>query len=263
MKPDVTLEPIARKHVNVLAQAANNKNIWDNVRDYFPFPYTEKEAEDFVEKCLEKEPQVNFCIMYEGKFAGFVSLVPQTDVYKHSAELGYWIRQEYWNKGIATNAVQLIVEYGFSQLRLGRIIAGVFSFNTASQRVLEKCGFMKEGTLRGAVVKNNEICDEIRYGLIRNGNLKSAEYCENMNDVRAGIDAIDRKIVILLAERARYVHRAANFKKNAIDVADKERVAQVIASKKHLAIEMGVSPELVGIIFEKMISHFIAEEMQE
>ncbi|MFY9228802.1 MAG: GNAT family protein, partial [Bacteroidales bacterium] len=95
-----------------------------------------------------------------------IGLVRQTDVYKLSAEIGYWIGEPYWGMGIATKAVRLITEYGFNTLGLVRIYTGVFDFNKASQRVLEKAGFNLECIFEKSVFKNDKICDEYRYGLI-------------------------------------------------------------------------------------------------
>ena len=87
----------------------------------------------------------------------------QKDVYRESAEIGYWLGAPYWGKGIATKAVALVTHYGFETLRLNRIFTGVFSFNKASMRVLEKNGFTKEGIFKRAVVKNGITYDEHRY----------------------------------------------------------------------------------------------------
>ena len=102
----------------------------------------------------------------EGEIIGSIGLVLQSDVYKLTAEIGYWIGEPYWGKGITTKAVQLITEYGFNELGLVRIYTGVFDFNKASQKVLEKAGFKLESIFEKSVVKNNKICDEYRYGLI-------------------------------------------------------------------------------------------------
>ena len=149
-----------------LAELCNNKRIWDNLRDYIPFPYTENNANDFIKYCQRENPQFTFAIEYNGEFVGTIGLVRQTDVYKLSAEIGYWIGEPYWGMGIATKAVRLITEYGFSTLGLVRIYTGVFDFNKASQRVLEKAGFNLECIFEKSVFKNDKICDESRYGLI-------------------------------------------------------------------------------------------------
>jgi len=151
---------------NRLAKLCNNRKIWDNLRDYMPFPYTQDNANEFIKYCQSEERQCTFAIELEGEIIGSIGLVLQSDVYKLTAEIGYWIGEPYWGKGITTKAVQLITEYGFNELGLVRIYTGVFDFNKASQKVLEKAGFKLESIFEKSVVKNNKICDEYRYGLI-------------------------------------------------------------------------------------------------
>ena len=150
-----------------LSQLANNRKIFDNVRDFFPHPYSVKDAEDFIEYCQQEDPVRTFAILYEQKHAGVIGLVLQTDVYRKTAELGYWIGEPFWNKGIATLAVNLIADYAFDTLQLFRLHTGVFDYNKASQRVLEKCDFILEGIFRKSVVKNGAICDEYRYARLK------------------------------------------------------------------------------------------------
>ncbi len=162
---EIILRPFKDSDAKSLAELCNNKKIWDNLRDYFPFPYTEENAVEFIKHCQKESPQQTFAIEFNGKFAGSIGLVKQTDVYRLSAEIGYLLGEPFWGKGIATKVVKLITEYGFSQLGLIRIYSGVFDFNKASQRVLEKAGFTLECIVEKAVIKNNKICDEYRYGL--------------------------------------------------------------------------------------------------
>ncbi|MCK9641312.1 MAG: GNAT family N-acetyltransferase [Prolixibacteraceae bacterium] len=146
-----------------LAELCNNKKIWDNVRDLLPSPYTEQNALEFIRLCRQDVPTTTFAIEYQGELAGCIGLVKQTDVYRLSAEIGYWIGEPYWGLGIATEAVGLLTEYGFGQLDLVRIFTGVFDFNKASQRVLEKSGFKLEGVFEKSVIKNGLIHNEFRY----------------------------------------------------------------------------------------------------
>jgi RimJ/RimL family protein N-acetyltransferase len=146
-----------------LAELANNRKIWNNVRDAFPHPYAVSDAEYFIGTTFKDEPQRIFAIEYEGQLCGMTGLHQQEDVYRLSAELGYWIGEPYWGKGIATQAVELMTQYGFRKLDLVRIYAGVFSYNAGSMRVLEKNGFTLEGILKKAVYKNGQMWDEHRY----------------------------------------------------------------------------------------------------
>ncbi len=146
-----------------LAKLANNKNVWDNLRDYIPYPYMESDAEFFIGLTNKENPKQTFGIEYKGKLSGVIGLVVQKDVYQKSAEIGYWIGEPFWGNGIATRAVELITKYGFDTLHLNRIYTGVFEYNIASMRVLEKNGFKKEGIFKNAIIKNNKVCDEHRF----------------------------------------------------------------------------------------------------
>ena len=109
-----------------------------------------------------------FAIEYQGNYVGNISLVMGSDVNRQSAEIGYFIGEPFWNKGIATQAVNLITEFGFKELKIIRIHTGIFDYNKSSQRVLEKCGFTKEGVFQKAISKSGKIYDEIRYAKIKN-----------------------------------------------------------------------------------------------
>lgn len=163
---NITLRLFTHADASALATLCNNSNIWENLRDYIPNPYTEADAESFINHCLAEYPPVTFGITYKGELAGCIGLVPQTDVYRLSAEIGYWVGEPFWGRGIATRAVQLITRYGFEVLGLLRIYSGVFSFNVASQRVLSKAGYKLECVFEKSVVKNNHIADEYRYARI-------------------------------------------------------------------------------------------------
>jgi [ribosomal protein S5]-alanine N-acetyltransferase len=166
---DIIIRRFKNSDIKKLARLVNNKKIWDNLRDYVPYPYTVQDAEDYIKMCMAEEPQSTFAVQYKGELAGSIGLVPKKDVYRLSAELGYWIGEPFWGKGIATTSVKLIVNYGFKNLGLVRIYSGVFDFNKASCRVLEKSGFILEGTLKKSVIKNKNICDEYRYAKINPG----------------------------------------------------------------------------------------------
>lgn len=161
----LTLRHLQVEDFDNLVAFANDVKIYRNLRDAFPNPYTREDAIAYKEMVEKEQPITSFAIVYQEQCVGSIALVPGTDVYCKSAELGYFIGQPYWNKGFATKAVKLIVEWGFKNLDLNRIHAGVFEHNMASQRVLEKCGFDQEGVFRKAVFKKGEFCDEIRYAI--------------------------------------------------------------------------------------------------
>ena len=149
--------------VSALAELANNKKIWDNLRDFIPHPYTERDADDFINLTKQENPKQTFGIEYNGSLCGVIGLAIQDDIYRKSAELGYWIGEAFWGNGIATKAVELVSDYGFENISLNRIYAGVFAHNTASMQVLEKNGFEREGVFKKAVMKNDQIMDEHRF----------------------------------------------------------------------------------------------------
>lgn len=151
-----------------LAENANNINIWNNVRDYFPYPYTVEDGEQFINMVLSKEsPFTDFAIDVGGKAVGGIGIVLNSDVERISAEIGYWLGEYYWNRGITTNVVEEMVDYAFSHFPIKKLYAPVFDFNRASQRVLEKVGFEREAVLKQAAIKNSKIIDLHYYGLIR------------------------------------------------------------------------------------------------
>ncbi|SFE42392.1 GNAT family N-acetyltransferase [Thermophagus xiamenensis] len=162
----VRLRQLKQSDVSQLAQLLNNPKILDNLRDSIPFPYFESDALKFVDLCNKMDPLRNFAIEYDGQLVGTIGLEQETDVYRLSGQLGYWIGEPFWGKGIATTAVNLMVDYGFKSLELIRIHACVFSFNKASQRVLEKNGFKLEGIFEKAVIKNNMIFDEYHFAKV-------------------------------------------------------------------------------------------------
>jgi ribosomal-protein-alanine N-acetyltransferase len=141
----IILRPLNDNDSPELARLANNKKIWDNLRDFIPFPYTIEDAIFFINMVKEEKPVMTFAIEFEEQLCGVISLVGQKDVYRKTAEIGYWIGEPFWNKGIATIAVKLITEYGFDQLDYVRIHTGVFEYNTGSMKVLEKNGYKNEG----------------------------------------------------------------------------------------------------------------------
>ncbi|MBE0650417.1 MAG: GNAT family N-acetyltransferase [Bacteroidales bacterium] len=167
IKDEVRLRRLAVTDKKVIAGLCNNKKISDNLRDSFPFPYSEKDAENFIYRSLSENAEDTFGITYNGELAGVIGLIRQKDVYRLSAEMGYWIGEPYWGKGVATTAVKMIVEYAFERLPLLRIYAGVFDYNKASQKVLEKAGFKLDCIMEKAIIKNDVICDEYRYSIVK------------------------------------------------------------------------------------------------
>jgi len=152
-----------------LAENANNINIWNNVRDYFPHPYSEEDGRQFIEMVLDKpKPAVDLAIVVDGKAVGGIGIVPQKDVERIGAEIGYWLGENYWNRGIMTDVVREMTNYAFTHFPLQKIYAPVFDFNIASHKVLQKAGFEREVILKQAAIKNNKVIDLHYYSLFKN-----------------------------------------------------------------------------------------------
>lgn len=152
-----------------LAAALSNKKVQDNLRDGLPYPYTEQDGKDFISAMLaaDENDTFAFAITADGKVAGSIGAFRQGNIHRQTAELGYYIAEEYWGKGIMTEAVKLLCEYIFSHTDIIRIYAEPFAHNIGSQRVLEKAGFQYEGTLRANAVKNGEVMDMKMYAKVK------------------------------------------------------------------------------------------------
>jgi ribosomal-protein-alanine N-acetyltransferase len=166
--PDLVFRTWRSRDVDSLVEYANNRNIWINLKDRFPSPYTKEDAEAWIGmNHLLIGPPVNFAIAVGGKASGGVGLDLLDDFQERTANVGYWVGEPLWNRGIATAAVDFISNYAFSALPLDRLQAGVFDWNPASARVLEKAGYVQEGRLRRAVVKEGRVGDLLMYARLR------------------------------------------------------------------------------------------------
>jgi RimJ/RimL family protein N-acetyltransferase len=151
----------------MLTKLINNKNIWNNVRDQLPYPYTLKDADVFLKHNVSSEVHTNFAILWNKELAGGIGYIPKEDVYKRTAEIGYWIGEPYWGKGIATQGIRQMVELIKVQSpNIVRIYAEVFDHNKGSMRVLEKNGFTREAIRKKSVIKNGIIMDDHVWVLI-------------------------------------------------------------------------------------------------
>lgn len=150
-----------------LEKHANNRNVWINVRDHFPHPYTKGDAMRWVQHASMNLTDTVFAIVVDGRAVGSIGLVAKDDVYRKSMEIGYWIGEEFWGRGIVTEAVGAVTAYGFDHFDIVRIYADIFDWNTASARVLEKNGYAFEARLRRAVVKDGMITDLLMYAKIK------------------------------------------------------------------------------------------------
>jgi ribosomal-protein-alanine N-acetyltransferase len=151
---------------DALVRHANNRKVAKDLRDRFPHPYTRKNAQVFLETVVSTECPTVFAIEVDGEAAGGIGFAPGNDVERYSAEIGYWLGETYWGRGITTEALTLVTEYAFASLNLLRMFALPFADNIASTRVLEKAGYVKEGVLRASGVKHGQPRDQAMYARV-------------------------------------------------------------------------------------------------
>ena len=152
-----------------LAAALSNRKVQDNLRDGLPYPYTEQDGKEFISAMLSADENETFAfaITVNNMVIGSIGIFRQGNIHRQTAELGYYIAEEYWGKGIMAEAVKQICEYVFGNSDIIRIYAEPFAYNIASCRVLEKVGFQYEGTLRSNAVKNGRVIDMEMYSLLK------------------------------------------------------------------------------------------------
>jgi len=149
-----------------LVKHANNKKIWLNLRDSFPHPYTPEDARTWVQIANDDPNILNLAIVFNGEVVGGMGLALKDDIYYRSAEIGYWLGEAFWNKGIATEATKALMRFAFQHYDICRVYAGVFAYNKASMRVLEKAGFTQGAILKKAVTKNKQTVDEYIFAVV-------------------------------------------------------------------------------------------------
>jgi [ribosomal protein S5]-alanine N-acetyltransferase len=150
-----------------LVRHADNRNVSRNLRDRFPYPYTDADAEDWIRRASTQMPVTSFAIVVDGEAVGGIGLELGIDVFRRSAEVGYWLGEPFWGRGIATEALRAVTDYAFAKFDVCRLEAGVFEWNAASARVLEKVGYTLEGRSRLAIVKDGRPGDRLLYALVR------------------------------------------------------------------------------------------------
>jgi [ribosomal protein S5]-alanine N-acetyltransferase len=148
-----------------LIENANNIKIFNNVKDTFPHPYTYADASWWIEFCQEtNKPATTFAIDIDGKVVGAVGIIIGADVQRVTAEIGYWLGENYWGRGITVEALKQMTDYVFQNFpELERLWAAVFEYNKSSMRVLEKAGFTLEGIRKKGAIKNGVVIDEYVY----------------------------------------------------------------------------------------------------
>lgn len=164
---EFTLRPWKKDDIRSLVKFANNWNISKNMTDKFPFPYSEENAKTFIEYATKDNPVHIFAIEIDGNAAGGIGIHLQDDIHRKNAELGYWLAEPYWGRGIISCAIKQIVDFGFKTYDITRIFARPFGTNIASQKVLEKNNFILEGKFEKVLIKNGELEDELIYAIRR------------------------------------------------------------------------------------------------
>ncbi len=151
-----------------VAQYANNKNVADFLRNGFPHPYTFADAVSYIHGYKNDTPErICRAIAVDGNAVGSIGVFAREDVYAKSAEIGYWLGEPFWNKGIMTFAIREMCSLAFENLPILRIYAEPFAHNAGSRRALEKAGFALEGVLKKSIYKNNQIYDSCIYALLK------------------------------------------------------------------------------------------------
>jgi RimJ/RimL family protein N-acetyltransferase len=145
--------------VKSISELADNKKIWDNVSDEFPHPYTDIHGLEFVKAVSKISPPLHFAIEFENQAIGVISIEPRKGMHRIKAEIGYWIGEPFWGKGISTDAIKLILHYGFNYLNLEKIEARTFEYNKASEKALLNAGFRNICIFHNDALKNNRLID--------------------------------------------------------------------------------------------------------
>lgn len=153
--------------VESLVKYANDYDVFINLRDSFPFPYTKNNAEQWINFVINNKSLLYFAIADQKELIGGIGAVPFDDVHRFSAEVGFWLGKPFWNLGIATKALDVFCKYLFDSYNFNRLTANVFEGNEASRKVLEKNGFVLEGRQRKSVFKENKFIDHYIYGLLK------------------------------------------------------------------------------------------------
>jgi len=151
-----------------MAALAANRNVWINLLDLFPHPYALADARAYLDRLAAWHgPPTNLAITVADELVGMTGFTLLFDVHRASANVGYWVGEPYWGRGIATAAVKALTAYAFATFPLERLQAEVFAWNAASARVLEKAGYTLEGRARRSILKAGQITDGLFYARLR------------------------------------------------------------------------------------------------
>ena len=178
------LRPWHPDDASSLIKHANNPRIASNLRDGFPYPYTLQDARNWLKMVGENREDVILAIQVNGEASGGIGLHGLKDVYRYNVEIGYWLSQRHWGKGIVSEAVAAMVEYAFTKCSWLRLFACIFENNPSSMRVLEKNGFKREAIHKKAVMKEGVLLDEHLYALLKDQWLASSSSSSSSSSSR-------------------------------------------------------------------------------
>jgi [ribosomal protein S5]-alanine N-acetyltransferase len=162
------IRPWLNQDAESLVKFADNRKIWLNMRDGFPSPYSLESARSFLEAAICQNPVTLFAIATPEEVIGGIGISLNKDVHRLTAELGYWLGEPFWGKGIMTETVVKFTNYAFQEFNLIRIYAEPYANNSGSHNVLEKAGFNLEGRMQKSVIKDGKILDQLLYAKIKN-----------------------------------------------------------------------------------------------
>lgn len=146
-----------------IVRHANDRDVWLQLRDRFPHPYTQQDADWFLARACGTEPRSDFAIEVGGEAVGGIGITTGSDVSRATAEVGYWLGRQYWGQGIMSRVLAATTRQAMSEFELHRLYAVPFANNAASARVLEKAGYRLEGRLRRSALKDGKLLDQLMY----------------------------------------------------------------------------------------------------
>lgn len=167
MIENISLRAWATSDIDNLVKHANNPNIAKNMTNAFPHPYTQEAGEAFIAMANSKKPVSIFAICLNNEAIGGIGVHAQQDIHEKCAELGYWLAEPFWGKGITSKVVLKMIDFAFLNFDIIRLYARPFSSNIGSQKVLEKCGFKLEARLKKSIFKNGVYMDELIYSIVK------------------------------------------------------------------------------------------------
>lgn len=150
-----------------LVRFANNRNVWRNLTHRFPHPYTDADADFWLARTIGKPRPSHWAIELDGEAVGAIGVELGEGVFAKAGRFGYWLAEPYWGRGIMTAAVRATSDQVFADFDVARLEAAVFEWNPASMRILEKCGFVREGVLRRSIHKDGQLIDAVLYARVR------------------------------------------------------------------------------------------------